>query len=69
MSDERPKRRLELMPEVLPAPRLDGDPGSPRARTVNHMRRMMTTVAAVVGVDPMPRPSRGCGCTKRGYDD
>jgi hypothetical protein len=66
--DER--RKLTLLPEVLPAPRATAgatDPGGPRARTREHMHRLLS-VAALSGatlpacqsgygvVDPLPPP-------------
>jgi hypothetical protein len=67
MSDQE-KRKLRLMPEVLPDPRLakkDRDRG-PRERTLEHMRRLLTltTSASAIAacshgyavVDPLPPP-------------
>jgi hypothetical protein len=66
MSDE--KKRLKLMPEVLPDPRLakkDRDTG-PRERTIAHMKRLLalaTSASAIAActkgyavVDPLPPP-------------
>jgi hypothetical protein len=66
MSDE--KRKLKLMPEVLPDPRLakrDRD-AAPRERTIAHMKRLLalTTSASAIAacshgyavVDPLPPP-------------
>jgi hypothetical protein len=41
-----PKRRLAMMPEVLPEPRPMTGAGDARARTVAHMQRLLATVAA-----------------------
>lgn len=67
MSDKE-KRKLKLMPEVLPDPRLakkDRDRG-PRERTIAHMKRLLTlaTSASAIAactkgyavVDPLPPP-------------
>ena len=67
MSDQK-KRKLNMMPEVLPDPRLakkDRDAG-PRERTIAHMKRLLalTASAGVVAactkgyavVDPLPPP-------------
>jgi hypothetical protein len=66
MSDE--KRKLKLMPEVLPDPRLarkDRDAG-PRERTIAHMKKLLTLAAGASAVaactkgyavvDPLPPP-------------
>jgi hypothetical protein len=66
MSDD--KKRLKLMPEVLPDPRLakkDRD-SAPRERTIAHMKRLLalaTSASAIAActkgyavVDPLPPP-------------
>jgi hypothetical protein len=40
------RRRLALMPEVLPEPRAMTAPGDARTRTMAHMQRLLATVAA-----------------------
>lgn len=64
MSEERPRRRLTLMPEVLPKPRqllptsgrtLAGELGAApasaaRARTVEHMKRLVAGVTSTVAL-------------------
>ncbi len=47
MSDQ--DKRKQLMPEVLPAPR-PTRPGSPRARTVGHMQRLLALAATGASV-------------------
>lgn len=49
------KRRLEMMPEVLPAPTKLAPRGDVRARTMQHMQRMVATASALGAV---------AGCTK-----
>jgi hypothetical protein len=71
MSDE--KKRLKLMPEVLPDPRLakkDRD-RAPRERTIAHMKRLLalaTSASAIAActkgyavVDPLPPPTSSVG--------
>lgn len=41
------KRRLGLMPEVLPDPTPHWDKGAPRSRTLDHLARLRSKVAAV----------------------
>ena len=48
-STSKSKRRLELMPEVLPAPTKEIGNASVRARTMGHMHKMMAAAGAVVG--------------------
>ncbi|MEO7109150.1 MAG: hypothetical protein ABI183_01825 [Polyangiaceae bacterium] len=68
MSDEKKKRKLNLMPEVLPDPRLakkDRD-AAPRERTIAHMKRLLALTAGATAVaactkgyavvDPLPPP-------------
>lgn len=61
MSDEqRPKRHLTLMPEVLPRPtQLPSTEGTPvretRTRTLDHMRKLLASAAATSAV------LAGCG--------
>ncbi len=43
------KRRLELMPEVLPAPTQQVGNASVRARTMGHMHKMMAAAGALAG--------------------
>ncbi len=40
------KRRLELMPEVLPDPTPHYDKGAPRSRTLDHLARLRGTTLA-----------------------
>lgn len=63
MAEERPRRRLTLMPEVLPKPKkLDGElgatpPSAARARTMEHMKRLVagvTSSVALVGCSDAP---------------
>jgi hypothetical protein len=49
------KRRLKLLPEVLPDPTAARGPGSPRQRTLEHMKRLLTVSAAM---------SAAVGCSK-----
>ncbi len=65
------KRRLQLMPEVLPDPKKAGGTGSVRQRTIKTMERLIAVSAAsaIIGgasavggcgygvVDPLPPPS------------
>lgn len=66
-----PKRRLGLMPEILPTP--PGSPaGGPRDRTLAHMKKLIVMATAAVAmdgckdgstpgygvVDPMPPPAK-----------
>ena len=55
---ERPRRRLTLMPEVLPKPKkLDDTPSAARARTLEHMKRLVagvTSSVAIVGCSDSP---------------
>jgi len=44
------RRRLKLLPEVLPDPTASRGPGSPRQRTVEHMRRLLTASVAATAV-------------------
>jgi hypothetical protein len=68
MTDDKKKRKLNLMPEVLPDPRLakkDRDAG-PRERTIAHMKRLLALTAGATAVaactkgyavvDPLPPP-------------
>ncbi len=48
-STSKSKRRLELMPEVLPAPTKETGNASVRARTMGHMHKMMAAAGAVAG--------------------
>jgi len=56
MSEERPRRRLTLMPEVLPKPKkLDGElgaapPSAARTRTMEHMKRLVAGVTSSVAL-------------------
>ncbi|MEO8877021.1 MAG: hypothetical protein ABI461_15620, partial [Polyangiaceae bacterium] len=48
MSADEKKRKLQLMPEVLPDPRLarkDRD-ARPRERTIEHMKRLLALTAS-----------------------
>jgi len=63
MSDGSERRRLKMMPEVLPAPPSRGaEPSAPRARALEHMQKLLagaTATAALVGCsseDPSVRP-------------
>jgi len=40
MTDAKPKRRLVLMPEVLPDPTPHYNAGAPRHRTLAHLERL-----------------------------
>lgn len=53
----KPKKRLEMMPEVLPAPtRQTGSP-SVRARTMGHMHKMLAAAGAVASCTrPVSQP-------------
>ena len=51
------KRRLRLMPEVLPDPTPHHGEGAPRQRTVAHLQRLMALTAAL---------SASAACTKEG---
>jgi len=70
MSDEqKPKRSLKLMNEVLPDPKLarEGRDKRPRERTIEHMKRLLALTAGASAmaactkgygvVDPMPIPA------------
>jgi len=68
MADDAKKKRLKLLPEVLPAPPPASELG-PRQRTLNNLGRLaaLATAAAAFGgckdsgyavVDPMPAPTR-----------
>jgi len=46
MSDHDDKRRLQLLPEVLPQPRADEGPGGPRERTLGHLQHLLALAAA-----------------------
>ena len=46
--DGEKRRRLKLLPEVLPAPTVSSAEESPRARTREHMQRLLTA-AAITG--------------------
>src|SRR5262245_34085695 len=58
---DRGKRRLGMMPEVLPAPTRGHGEGSPRQRTLNTMERMLTAAAASALIT-------GCSNNKSGGD-
>ncbi len=60
MTDEpASKRRLRLMPEVLPDPtKQHHAQGAPRTRTLEHMRRLMAMAATTAAL--------GVACTKEG---
>jgi len=45
--NEAPKKRLQLMPEVLPAPTRASATTSVRSRTLTHMQRLLATAAAM----------------------
>ena len=44
---EAPKKRLQLMPEVLPAPTRASTTTGVRSRTLTHMQRLLATAAAI----------------------
>ncbi len=52
---EDTKRRLRLMPEVLPDPTQVSSGGAPRTRTIEHLRRLMALAATTAAL---------AGCTK-----
>ncbi len=55
MSNETGRRKLQLLPEVLPDPMLNRDRTTgPRDRTLKHMQRLFATAAAATAV-------AGCG--------
>jgi len=66
------RRKLKLLPEVLPAPNRNRNDAGPRARTRDHMQRLLAA-AAITGalacrsdpgygvVDPMPAPADASG--------
>jgi len=56
--EPRSKRRLRLMPEVLPDPTPHHVQGAPRTRTLDHLRRLMALAATTA--------SLGVACTKEG---
>ncbi|HTJ83999.1 MAG TPA: hypothetical protein VL400_19905, partial [Polyangiaceae bacterium] len=63
MADGSERRRLNMMPEVLPAPPpRDAAPSAPRARALEHMHKLLagaTATAALVGCgseEPTARP-------------
>ncbi|HEY3254506.1 MAG TPA: hypothetical protein VGJ91_11170 [Polyangiaceae bacterium] len=71
--DEKPRRRLKLMNEVLPSPSAAPDATGPRARTLSHLQRLMSAAALLAAcnketagpgpagygvVDPMPPPAQ-----------
>jgi hypothetical protein len=45
--NEAPKKRLQLMPEVLPAPTRATTTSDVRGRTLTHMKRLLATAAAL----------------------
>ena len=45
--NEAPKKRLQLMPEVLPAPTRAQTTTNVRSRTLSHMQRLLATAAAI----------------------
>ena len=45
--NEAPKKRLQLMPEVLPAPTRAVTTTDVRSRTLTHMQRLLATAAAI----------------------
>jgi len=70
VTDPKEKRRLGLLPELLPAPAPAAE-GGPRGRTLAHLQKLLvmaSTTAVIEGcdgcgpgygvVDPMPPPAR-----------
>lgn len=66
MNQEQPKgpRKLQMLPEVLPAP-TPAEPGSDvRGRTVAHMRRMLATAAVPCSAAGAAMVVAAAGCTR-----
>src|SRR5262245_65364398 len=63
MATRDDKRRLQLLPEVLPEPRADVGRGGPRDRTLAHLQRLLAMTAASTAL------GSGCGNKEAGAPD
>jgi hypothetical protein len=59
--DGAPRRKLTIVPEILPTPESSGGPDGVRARAVSHMRKLMATTALLGACRPSSTGSGDAG--------